>query len=129
MLDELRKHVKMEALPSGWKPMISERLEQWEGEERREFQSFAQNLERKITETQEKLDKLVSGFLDGIVDRSTYLNKKEELVKQKVDLEQQRKNFGQKAKLWVEPLREWLELAYNAGKIAFSDDLEEIKKF
>ncbi len=129
MLDELRGHLKKIALPSAWKPMISERLELWEGEERRQLQSFVQNLELKITGTQEKLDKLIGGFLDGIVDRSTYLNKKEELIKLKIELEQQRKNFGQKAKLWVEPMRDWLEMAHNAGKLAFSNDFEEIKIF
>ena len=129
ILEELRSLIKNVALPQAWKPMISERLEQWEGEERRELQSFAQNLETKITNTQEKLDKLVSAFLNGIVDRSTYLNKKEELIKQKIELEQQRKNFGQKAKLWVEPMRDWLEMAHNAGKLAFSNDFEEIKIF
>ena len=39
------------------------------------------------------LDKLVNGFLDGTIDKETYLVKKDELIKTKTDL-QERKFFG-----------------------------------
>jgi hypothetical protein len=70
----------------------------------------------------------VNGFLDGIIDKDSYLKKKEDLIKQKIELEQRQAGFGERAKQWVEPMREWLKTAHKAGKLAFSDDYPEMKK-
>jgi hypothetical protein len=80
-----------------------------------------------ISTTQSKLDKLVNGFLDGIIDKETYLKKKDELIKQKIELEQQQAHFGQRAKLWIEPMRDWLETAHKAGKLALSNNYHDMK--
>ena len=77
---------------------------------------------------QAKLDRLVNGYLEGLIDRGTYQRKKDELIRQKIGIEGQQAGFGERAKLWVEPMREWLETAHKAGKLAFSDDYPEIKK-
>lgn len=70
----------------------------------------------------------MGGFLDGIIDRDTYLSKKEQLIRQKIQLEQDQAGFGQGVSAWVEPMREWLETAHKAGKLAFSDDYPVMKK-
>jgi hypothetical protein len=38
-------------------------------------------------------------------------------------------DLGKKGLVWVEPVREWLEVAQQAGKLASSQDLSEIKYF
>ena len=52
----------------------------WEEKKRVKLQSFAQKQAHALTETQTKLDKLVNGFLDGIIERETYLKKKDEAL-------------------------------------------------
>lgn len=52
---------------------------------------------------EEKLDKLVNVFLDGIIEKNTYINKKNQLVKTKADLIQKRIGFGKKRDNWIEP--------------------------
>ncbi|MCW3086255.1 MAG: Recombinase [Bacteroidetes bacterium] len=76
-----------------------------------------------------KLDKLVNGFVDGIIDRAIYLQKKEELIKLKMSLEQKQKTLVKKGNFWFEPMREFFETCQSAGKIALSTDLNEIKSF
>ena len=75
------------SLPSGWATAAFAQLELWEDEERGKLQSFSQKLNAQILEIENKLNKLVSGFLDSIIEKKTYLVKKDELIKRKIDLE------------------------------------------
>ena len=86
-------------------------------------------VEISLVEIQNKLDKLVSGFVDGIIDRAIYLQKKEELVKAKISWEQKQKELKKKGAFWLEPMREFLEAAHNAGNLAVSHDFSQIKSF
>ena len=61
-------------------------IDVWEKDNAQSSQSFAQNLDEKIKETETKLDKLVNAFLDGSIEKETYLVKKDELIKTKTDL-------------------------------------------
>ncbi len=51
-------------------------VEVWEKENIQSSQTFAQNLEKEIKETEQKLDKLVNAFLDGSIEKKIYLIKK-----------------------------------------------------
>lgn len=51
------------------------------------------------------LNNPVNGFLDGLIDKGTYLKKKDELIQLKLELSQKRSDFACKGLLWVEPLR------------------------
>ena len=86
-------------------------------------------METKLKETEQKLDKLVNGFLDETIEKSAYLKKKEELIKLKTELIQKKSDFGQKGKLWLEPLRNWVETAHSAEQMALSNDFTEIKRY
>ena len=90
-------------------------------------QSFAQNLDEKIKEAETKLDKLVNAFLDGSIEKETYLVKKDELIKTKTDLNKRKSDFGRKGNNWIEPLRNWIKTAHHAEKLALSNDFYEIK--
>ena len=90
-------------------------------------QSFAQNLDERIKETETKLDKLVNAFLDGSIEKEAYLVKKDELIKTKTDLNKRKSDFGRKGNNWIEPLRDWINTAHHAEKLALSNDFYEIK--
>ena len=55
-------------------------------EDKRSSHASSLNLSNKITEVEEKLYKLVNIFLDVLIDKNTYINKKNQLVKTKADL-------------------------------------------
>ena len=86
-----------------------------------------QNLDEKIKEAETKLDKLVNAFLDGSIEKETYLAKKDELIKTKTDLNKRKSDFGRKGNNWIEPLRDWIKTAHHAEKLALSNDFYEIK--
>src|ERR1035437_5370389 len=100
------------ALSDEWAEKMLAQIEQWGKKHDTEAKSFAQNIEKEINDTEQKLDKLVNAFLDNVVDQKAYLQKKEELIKLKTELNKKEKDFGQKGAFCNEPLREWLRTAY-----------------
>ena len=129
MLAQLREVVQMLLLPKSWLEKMNNRVSEWERHEQKNLVSFGVQLETQIEETETKLDKLVNGFLDGLIDKESYLKKKDELIKLKIELSQKRSDFARKGLLWVEPLRGWLEALAKAEKLASSNDLYAVKSF
>ena len=124
---QLKDSLSKVALYPDWIEKMRAQIDIWEKEQSQSSQSFAQNLEVKIKETDEKLDKLVNAFLDGTIEKETYLQKKDELIKTKTELLQKKSDFGRKGNNWNELLREWINLACHAEKLASSEDFYEIK--
>ncbi len=87
---------------------MEKQIDLWEKESISERGSVAQNLKTKLFETKEKLDKLVSIYLDGDIEREIYLQRKDLLLRQKAKFEESFKDFGQQRKNWVEPLRSFV---------------------
>ena len=129
LVEQLKDKISKVALCEDWKEKMLAKVEVWEKENIQSSQSFAQNLEEKIKEAETKLDKLVNAFLDGSIEKETYLVKKDELIKTKTDLNKRKSDFGRKGNNWIEPLREWILSAHHAKKLASSNDFDEIKSF
>ena len=53
--------------------------------------------------------------------------KKDEFIKTKTDLNKRKSDFGRKGNNWIEPLRNWINTAHHAEKLALSNDFYEIK--
>ena len=64
-----------------------------------------------------------------MIGKEPFLRKKNELLKQKVEIQERLDDFGKKGLVWVEPVREWVEAAQLAGKLASSEEYSEIKHF
>jgi len=88
--------------------LVLAKVEMWEKENIQSSQSFTQNLEKEIKKTEQKLDRLINAFLDGSIEKDTYLAKKDELIKTKTALLQKKDNFGRKGNNWIEPLKNWI---------------------
>ena len=128
MVTELRALLQKASLPERWAPEVFAEMDRWEEEERGKLQSLARKQAREMETVQGKLDNLVNGYLEGLIDRATYQRKKDELIRQKIGIEGRQACFGERASRWVEPMREWLETAHKAGKLAFSDDYPGMKQ-
>src|SRR3990167_9126834 len=87
---------------------MEKQIDIWDKETISERGSVVQNLKTKLSETKEKLDKLVSLYLDGDIEREMYLQRKDLLLRQKAKFEESFKDFGQQRKNWVEPLRSFV---------------------
>ena len=105
------------------------KIDEWEHEDISSRGNVAQNLKSKLSETQEKLDKLVSIYLDGDIERSTYLEHKDILLRQKAGIEESLRDFGQQRKQWIEPLRSFVLSLKEATDLEKTDNQLEWKQF
>jgi len=104
-------------------------LTAWEKETIAASGSAAQNLKAKIRANGEKLEKLVTVFLDGDIPRETYLVRKDLLMREKVSLHESQTNFGQQRNNWIEPLRNFVSSLQRAAEIEKTSNHNEWKKF
>ena len=129
LVDQLTERLEKVALNDDWKEKMLAKVKIWESEQKYDNKSFAQNLEEKARDTEQKLDKLVNAYLDGTIEKDIYLAKKNELVQTKTDLLEKKSDFGRKGNNWLEPLKKWIIDANYAKKLALSKDFMEIKSF
>src|SRR3989338_8622231 len=80
-------------------------------------------------ETEQKLSELVNLYPDGDIPKENYLAKKNELLKEKVSLNEKLKSARAERKNWVEPLREWILDIKKATQLTSSDNFFEIKDY
>ncbi len=106
------------------------RLPAWENESISERGNVAKNLKEKIRANEEKLNKLVSVFLDGDIEREMYSQRKDLLMRRKSRVcSNQKTNFGQQRKNWVEPLRSFVLSLKQAADLEKTSNHLEWKKF
>jgi hypothetical protein len=127
LANQLKSRLQNVALDDDWTEKMKAQVDVWEKDNAQSVQSFAQNLDEGIKEMEIKLDKLVNAFLDGSIEKETYLAKKDELITTKTDLQRRKSDFGRKGNNWIEPLREWIKTAHHAEKLASSNEFDEIK--
>ena len=104
-------------------------IERWDKEDESAHGSVAQNLKDKIRTNQEKLDRLVSLYLDNDIERAQYLSRKDILLREKVGLLEEQSNFGQRRKHWIEPLRKFVLSLREAKKLAETNEYHEYRQF
>ena len=129
LVEQLKGRLENIALKDEWAEYMLDEVAKWEKQNKFDNRGFAQNLETKLIETDSKLDKLVDEYLEGNIEKQNYLKKKDELIKTKTDLHLRKSDFGRKGKNWIEPMRNLIKEANNAGNAALSNDFITIKSF
>jgi len=128
LVGQLKEQLNNIALSNIWAENMLKEIEIWAKEEQFNAKSFSQNLEIKFKAVELKMDNLVTAYLDGEVEKDNYLKKKEEILREKTDLNLKKIDFGKNGKNWVEPLRDWVKTAHHAGKLTSSDaDFNDLK--
>src|SRR3989338_5509987 len=101
----------------------------WEREKIGASQSEVQNLSDGIKANEERMEKLLSAYLDGDVPKEVYLKRKDVLMRSHAALKEKMKDFERGRNNWVEPLREWILDTKQADFLSSSSDLYQIKSF
>ena len=81
----------------------------------------------KIDKINLRLQKLLDSFLDGIIDRETYVAAKAKEMSQRKSLEEQSTALLRGRADWLEPFQNWILTARNAGEIAVNGSPQEKK--
>ena len=82
------------------------------------------NLKSQIKECEEKLEKLLDAHLNNAVSREEYLEKKQKILNQKIEISEKLKDFEKKGSNWLEPAKNFILASNQAQIIASSNDLQ-----
>jgi DNA invertase Pin-like site-specific DNA recombinase len=130
MENQLRKVVSDVVLPQSWADRWLKFLERDELSERRSSETTIHNLKNEIQEIDRKQNTLLDSYLDSIVDPETYKTKKNELFETKLKLEEEITKVEETGSSWLEPMREFINVAINCDKIARAkNNCEELAFF
>jgi DNA invertase Pin-like site-specific DNA recombinase len=115
---QLRAIVAKSSLPASWANLWLEKLDKEEAEEKANSETAIAKLSSEIQEIDQKLDRLLEGYLDQIVDPQIYQQKKNELVELKIKLKEKMASISKNGSEWLGLMREFIEVAASAAKIA-----------
>lgn len=129
LVSQLKEQLQKIALPDDWIEYMTKKTDEWEKEENVSSRSIVEQIRGNERKTQEKLDNLITLYLDGDIPKANYLAKKDELLLQKVSLAHKMDSARQERKNWVEPLREWILDMKKATQLVSSDNFFEIRDY
>jgi len=77
----------------------------------------------KISVISQKLERLLTGYLDQIIDEQDYRSEKSKLLLSKKSLQEEMTSLSHKQNDWLEPMKEWIKDAQTLSGIARDTDL------
>ena len=116
--EQLRQIVRDCGLHEGWEPYFDKWIIEAEEKDKAESEREVQKLNSQIEETEVKLNRLLDGYLDQVIEPEIYKQKKNELFDEKLSLEEKKSQIQKNGTVWLEPVREFVNCALRAQKIA-----------
>jgi hypothetical protein len=86
-------------------------------------------INNRISEIERKLNTLLDGYINQIIDEEEYKHKKSTLLNEKLELKEKLKNLDGKGKVWLELARTFVSSADQASYIATEGTLDEKRVF
>lgn len=129
MLHQLRNFLNSIAIPIGWVEIMLNELDRIKNEDGKGRKTHSQYFKNQIKEKDKHLNKLVNAYLDGTINKTIFVMKKEEILIEKVGLQEEMNRINKKGVTWVGFVRDFVDNAFYAGRLAATDNLPEIKQF
>ena len=122
---EITALLKPFALRADWADEMLTRVNEEKKQIAQSAKQLAAQRQAEIDKINARLQRLLDSFLDELIDRETFAAEKAKLMSQKKTLEEQKARLTAGRADWLEPFKEWILTAKNAGEIAVSGSLEE----
>src|ERR1035437_5478816 len=128
-LAQVKKGFTELALTDQWCAEKMDEAKKLEKNMKMEKQSFVNSFNTKTMSLEKKLDKRVEAFLDGTIEKSIYLEKKQALLTTKMNLQKKQKSFEQNQISLVGQLKDFISTCRQAQVLTDSIDTVQIKEF
>ena len=129
LAEQLRAAVSRIAISDEWHTAMHEQIDQWREEALDESRATLDRLRKELAEADEKLERLLDLLVDGTLTRDEYALRKEKYVTAKANLKDRIAQSEAKGADWLEPLETFVNHCKQAKRVAFSENLEELKQF
>ena len=115
---QLRKIVSDCGLHEGWEPYFEKWISQAEEKDKLTAEVEEKQVNKQIQESEIKLNRLLDGYLDQVIEPEIYKQKKNEMFDEKLKFEEKKSQISKNGTVWLEPMREFVNCALQAQKIA-----------
>ena len=115
--------IKQTALPTDWADYLKQRLEADKKDSAQSVSAFVQQTRDQVSVIDLKLQRLLDGYLDQLIDQEIYKVEKNKLVSSKKSLEENLITLERTQTGWVEPMAKWINKASSLPTLAECDDL------
>jgi len=129
LAEQLSEAIKPFTLPTDWGVELSKMVDRDEQEAVQSSAMASQAMREEVDTISQKLQRLLSAYLDQDIERDTYRSEKAKLLSRKKSLEEKIGEMGRGRITWLEPLRGWIKDAENAGETNVSLSLFPKKSF
>ena len=129
LYQQVKSFLQKVSLSSHDTEQVLAELEKEESQAREQAKTTVQNLKEQLTLTEQKLEKLLDVYLNETITVEEYASRKEKLIKLKVSLQEQIRDFEQKGLSWLELAREFVLSLNQAAKLLESENKAEMTTF
>ncbi|MBU2592567.1 recombinase family protein [Patescibacteria group bacterium] len=119
---QLRKTVRDCGLHEGWEPYFEKWIIKAEEKDKFTAEVETKQLNDQVQETEIKLNRLLDGYLDQVIEPEIYKQKKNELFDEKLKLEEKKSQIEKNGNVWLEPMRGFVNCALQAQKVARAEN-------
>ena len=116
--EQLRQIVRDCGLHEGWEPYFERWIIEAKEKDKLTVISETNQVNDRIQEAEVKLNRLLDGYLEQVIEPEIYKQKKNELFDEKLKLEEKKSQIAKNGNSWLEPVREFVNCALQAQKIA-----------
>ena len=126
---QIRATIQKVSLCDDWTAKILNELEKDRDKDVQSLRPQQQNLQRQLSVIDNKLNKLMDIYLDGVISRDEYKQKKEKLVNDKKHLQETYRDFAAGGDNWFERSKEFVTTLNKGSYIIREGNLESKKEF
>lgn len=120
---QLSSLIQKVSLPKDWaEELLKMAQEDYEKSAQSSSVHVKENQVKILTITQ-KLERLLTGYLDQVVEQNEYRSQKSKLLSEKKSLEEKISSLLHTQNNWLEPMKKWIKDAQNLNEIARGTDL------
>src|SRR3989339_1689524 len=120
---QLSSLIKKVSLPKDWAEELNRLALQDYKNSAPSLTASVKEKETKLLVISQKLERLLTGYLDQVIDEQDYRTEKGKLILQKKSLEEEMTALSHTQNDWLTPFQNWLKDAQSLDKIASDSDL------
>ncbi len=121
--EQLSSLIKKVSLPKDWAEELNRMALEEHKNSAQSLTACVKEKETRISEISLKLERLLTGYLDQVIDQVDYTSQKTKLLLEKKSLEEEMTSLSHKQNDWLAPFQQWLKDAQLLDKIASDSDL------
>ena len=120
---QLSSLIQKVSLPKDWAEELNRLALQDHKNSAPSLTACVEEKKKKISSLSEKLERLLTGYLDQVIDQPDYCLQKAKLLSEKKSLQEEMTSLLHKQNDWLAPFQNWLKDAQSLDKIASDSDL------